>query len=95
MEWENDDKTWEPLDLIAKDAPVDCAQYAIDNNLLDCQGWKQFKRLAKQEKLMTRLINQAKLRSYCTTYRYKFGYKVPKDYNKAKEFDRINKNKFW
>ena len=44
---------------------------------------------------MTRLINQAKLSSYRTTYQYKFGYKVPKDYDKAKEFDRINKNKFW
>ena len=40
MEWENGEITPEPLSIIAKDAPVACAIYARDNNLLDTPGWK-------------------------------------------------------
>ena len=37
IEWENG-----YLGLIAKDCPVKCAQYAINNDLLNVDGWKQF-----------------------------------------------------
>ena len=59
MEWENGEITPEPLSIIAKDAPVACAIYARDNNLLDTPGWKRFKRIAKKQK---------KLRSLYTPY---------------------------
>ena len=64
MEWEDGSVNPQPLSVIGKDSPVECAQYALDNNLLDKPGWKQFKRLAKREKMVKRLLKQAKLRSF-------------------------------
>ena len=49
---------------MAGDDPVSCAQYALDNNLLDTDGWRIFKKIAKTRKQIKRQIRQAKLRSY-------------------------------
>ena len=65
MEWENVEITLEPPGIIAKDSPVACAIYARDN-LLDLPDWKRFKSIAKNQKKLLRLVNQAKLRSFCT-----------------------------
>ena len=61
MKWEYCDVTWEPLNLIAQADPATCAIYARDHKLLNTEGWKQFKRLAKKQKRMIRAINQSKL----------------------------------
>ena len=42
VEWETGETTYEPLDLIASDDPVTCAQYAKQHGLLDTEGWKRF-----------------------------------------------------
>ncbi len=47
VKWENGEITSEPLSIIAADDPLTCAIYARDNNLLDLEGWKQFKGIAK------------------------------------------------
>ena len=39
MEWP------EPLKIVGADDPVSCAIYARDNNQLDVDGWKLFKRI--------------------------------------------------
>ena len=70
VEWENGEITSEPLSIIAADDPVTCAIYARDNNLLELPGWKRFKRLAKRQKKLFRMANQAKLRSYNTAPRF-------------------------
>jgi len=41
------------------------------------------------------MANQAKLQSYCTVPRYKYGYEVPRDYNHAVELDMCNGNTKW
>ena len=74
---------------------MECAQYAIDKNLLEVDGWKQFKQLAKREKLIKCLLKQAKLRSFHTSPVYKFGYRVPKDWREAKELDKRSGNQKW
>jgi hypothetical protein len=38
IEWETGETTYEPLDLIAKDDPVKCANYAKQHNLLNTAG---------------------------------------------------------
>ncbi len=38
------------------------------------------------------MVNQAKLWSYCTALRYKYGYEVPQDYNHAIKLDKHNGN---
>ena len=70
LEWETGEVTAEPLHLIAADDPVTCAIYARDNDLLDLPGWKRFKWIAKREKMLLQMTNQAKLRSYRTAPRY-------------------------
>ena len=87
VEWENGEVTSEPLSIIAADDPVSCALYASKNNLLELDGWRRFKSIAKNHKKLTRFVNQAKLRSFRTSPKYKFGFLVPNSYKHAKELD--------
>ena len=95
IEWENGEITSEPLAVIAKDDPVTCAIYARDNNLLQTPGWKQFKGIAKRQKKLFRMANQAKLRSYRTAPQFKYGFEVPRDYAHAVQLDKRNGNTKW
>ena len=92
VEWENGETTSEPLSLIAADDPVTCAVYARENNLLDTPGWKRFKKLARREKKLLRLVNQAKLRSFRRGEKYKYGFILANDYEHAMQLDRRNGN---
>ena len=65
IEWENRGIALEPLATIGADNLVTCAIYAKEHNLLDKPSWKWFARLAKQEKKLLRLQNQAKLLIGC------------------------------
>jgi hypothetical protein len=84
-----------PLDIIAADDPVSCAVYAREHGLLDTPGWKRFKRIAKREKVLRRAVNQAKIRSYNTAPRFKYGYEIPRNYEHALFLDRRNGNTLW
>jgi len=95
IEWENGEVTDEPLAIIAADDPVSCAIYAQDHNLLDKPGWKRFKSLARRQKKLFRAVNQAKLRSFRTAPRYKYGFEVPRNYKHAMELDKRNGNTKW
>ena len=76
IEWENGEITSETLSVIAKDNPVTCAIYACNNNLLDTNGWKHFKSIAKHEQKYKCLVHQAKLHSCHLTPCCKYGYEV-------------------
>ena len=95
IEWENGEVTWEPLSIIAASDPVTCAIYAKDNNLLKHDGWKRFSRLAKRQKKMLRMANQAKLKSYRTAPVYKYGVEIPRNHEHAMELDKKNGNNLW
>ena len=79
MLWETGEVTYEPLDFLAKDIPVELAQYAIENGLLNKPGWRRFKRYKRRQKQVERLIRQAKLQSYRTRTKYKYGFEVPRN----------------
>ena len=87
VERENGERRYEPLKVVAADDPVICAQYALDNGLLNVDGWKRFRKLAKRQKVMLRQVRQAKLRSYRTSIKYMFGFQVPRDYKEALALD--------
>ena len=95
VEWENGEVTAEPLTTIAADDPVTCAIYARDNKLLDTPGWKRFKSIARRQKKLFRMANQAKLRSFNSAPRYKYGYEVPRTYDQAVRLDQRNANTKW
>ena len=95
VNWETGESTHEPLHIIAADDPVSCAIYAKENNLLEQEGWKRFKRLAKRQKKLVRLLNQAKLQSFRTKPIYMFGHIVPRNHDQAMELDEKNGNNCW
>jgi hypothetical protein len=58
-------------------------------------GWKQFRRLAKNDKKLKRMINQAKLKSYRRDPFWKFGVLFPRTHAQAVELDKQNGNTKW
>ena len=64
VEWENGEITDEPLAIIGKDDPVTCAICARENDLLNMPGWQRFKGIAKRQKKLFCMANQAKLQSF-------------------------------
>ena len=81
--------------MIAKDDPVTCAQYAIDNKLLNVPGWKRFRKYAKNKKVFQRLVTKAKKHSARTAPVYQFGVEVPRSIKHAYELDEKSGTTFW
>ena len=92
--WETGEITWEPLKSVEHDKVL-CGLYARKNNLLDQPGWAKFKRYAKREKKLLRMVNQAKLHSFRTAPVYMFGHLVPRNHDQAIEIDLKNGNTRW
>jgi hypothetical protein len=95
IEWENGEITNEPLTNIAADDPVSCAIYGKKAGLLEHAGWKRFKSIAKQQKKLFRMANQAKLRSFRTAPKYMYGFEIPRDYAHAIRLDSQNGSTKW
>ena len=93
--WEDGSHTFKPLKTIATESPVICALYAKRNGLLETPGWKQFNNIAKNEKKLTRMLNQAKLSSFRRATIYQYGFKVPRTPQEALLFDKENGNTRW
>ena len=91
-EWETGEITDEPLSLIAADDPVTCAEYAKKHDLLHLDGWKRLKHIAKNQKQLTRVINQSKIREVRRSAVYQFGFLIPKDYKQSLQLDEQNGN---
>ena len=56
VEWEPGEVTYEPLTLISKEDPINCAVYAKKRDLLDTTGWNHPKRHAKISKRPIRAV---------------------------------------
>jgi hypothetical protein len=65
--------TMEPLAVIVANDPITCAIYARDHALLDLNGWKFFKGIAKwHQKLVCMANHQAKLCYFCMATKCKY-----------------------
>jgi hypothetical protein len=95
IEWENGERTFEPLNVIAVDDPVTCALYAKDHDLLDKPGWKRFSRIARRQQKLIRMANQTKIKSFRSAPRYMYGIEIPRDYQDAVRLDKQNGNTKW
>ena len=95
VEWENGEITFVPLDQMKKDDPVTITAYAREHGLLDTPGWKSLHRLGRRKDKLHRLIKQARLRSFRTAPKYKYGFQVPRTYDEAVIFDTRNGNTKW
>ena len=63
--------------------------------MVDTEGWQHLKPIAKREKKLVRLLNQARLRSFCVSAKFQYGFQVPKNYGEACQFDDRNGNDKW
>ena len=79
--------------MIAADDPVTCAEYAKKHDLLHLDGWKRLKHIAKNQKQLTRAINQSKIRQVRRSAVY--GFLIPKDYKQALQLDEQIGNSKW
>ena len=61
VEWEPGEVTYEPLTLISKEDPINCAVYAKKRDLLDTTGWNHPKRHAKISKRPIRAVKQSRI----------------------------------
>ena len=95
VEWESGEVTYEPLTLISKDDPINCAVYAKKHDLLDTIGWKHLKRYAKTSKRLIRAVKQSRIRQVRASVRYQHGFQVPRDYNDAMRLDKEKGNTHW
>ena len=95
VEWESGEVTYEPLTLISKEDPINCAVYAKKHDLLDTTGWNHPKRHAKISKRLIRAVKQSWIRQVRESARYQHGFQVPKDYNDAIRLDKENSNIHW
>lgn len=95
ISWKTEAITTESVDDLAKDCGVDLALYAKRNGLLENDGWKRFKPIANRQKQLDRLVKQAKLRSYRTAARFKYGFEVPRNYKHALKLDKKAGNHKW
>ena len=81
--------------MLAADDPVTCAIYAKKHGLLHLDGQKRLKHIAKNQKQLTRAINQSKIRQVRRSAVYQFGILIPKDYKQALQLEEQNGNSRW
>jgi hypothetical protein len=94
VEWETGEITLEPLKAVQHEKAM-CGLYARKHGLLEQPGWHQFKRYAKREKKLLRMVNQARLQSFRTCPVYQFGHLVPRNHADAMELDLKNNGTRW
>jgi hypothetical protein len=95
VRWEDGSAAYEPLHILAKDAPDMCAQYAKDNDLLDKDGWKQFRRRARNLKVLKRRVAQLVRAHNRWAPVYMYGIEIPRDTKHSRELDLKNGNTNW
>ena len=95
VEWEPGEVTYEPLTLISKKDPINCAVYAKKCDLLDKTGWNHPKRHAKISKRPIRAVKQSRIHQVRASARYQHGFQGPKDFNDAISLDKENSNTHW
>ena len=95
VEWEPGEVTYEPLTLISKEDPINCAVYAKKRDLLDTTGWNHPKRHAKISKRPIRAVKQSRIHQVRASARYQHGFQVPMDFNDAISLDKENSNTHW
>ena len=95
VEWKPGEVTYEPLTLISKEDPINCAVYAKKRDLLDTTGWNHPKIHAKISKRPIRAVKQSRIHQVRASARYQHGFQVPKDFNDAISLDKENSNTHW
>jgi hypothetical protein len=95
IEWDGEEPTWEPLNIIGKDNPVSCAIYSEANNLLNRKGWKWLKRHAKNLPKIYARVQEAMKAKVLHGPKYKYGTRLPDREKTVINLDKENGNHAW
>jgi len=95
IKWEYGELSSEPLHITVADSPVECAIYAKEKNLLKTQGWKHLKPIAKRQKNLFHTTNQAKICSFTSAPKFKYGIEVTQDYAHGVRLEHKNNKTKW
>ena len=93
IEWTDGTRTWEPLNHIAADDPIEAARYAKKNKLLNKPGWKKLRPIANRLTVLFMNINKGRINIH--EPQYKFGVQVPFNTYQANKLDQKNDNHKW
>ena len=63
--------------------------------MLNLPGWKRLRIIARNQKSLTRAINQTKIRQVRRSATFELGYLIPRDYKHALELDKLIGNSKW
>ena len=77
VEWETGEITEEPFSIIVADDQVTCAGYAMKHSLLNLTGWWRFRNIARNQKSLTRAVDQTENRQVRWFATYHFSYLIP------------------
>jgi hypothetical protein len=95
IRWASGLTSWNSLATTKADDPVTVAMYAKRNSLLDTDGWGGLKKLARNTKMLGRMVNQARLKNFRNQPVYKYGRQVPRNHAEAVMIDEKNGNTDW
>ena len=83
VNWDHCERSWEPLSEMRLADSITLAKYAIDNDLLDENGWKWARIKEKNPKKFQRLARIFKSQVKEKKSRFKFGIQVPRGVKEA------------
>lgn len=93
--WDDGTTTWEPLNSMLQYDLITMVAYAKENGLLDTPGWKKCKKIARRAKVLRRMVNVTKRSSKFHEISYKFGVRLPRNYDEALRLDAQNGDTQW
>jgi hypothetical protein len=95
VQWKDDSKIFEPLDILIKDVPITITKYDSNNYLLGTPGWKWLKHIATNQHCLSHMVHQAKVSYPLKGHVYKFGVHAPCTVKQALDFDKTNGSALW
>jgi hypothetical protein len=91
MQWKDGTTTWNCLKDVKDSYPVQMAEYAVENDLVEEPAFKWW--VPHVLKKRAAIISKTKSKYWIRTHKY--GIRVPKDVREAIEIDKENKNTLW
>jgi hypothetical protein len=91
VQWRDGTVSWEKLTDLKASNPVEVAEYAVANRLVEEPAFKWW--VPHVIRRRNRIISKVKSRYWKTTH--KFGIRLPKTVEEALEIDRITNTDFW
>ncbi len=91
VQWKSGEEQWIPLRILKESNPVEVADYAASNELLNELAFKWWApyTLRKRDQIVSKVVSRVKKKTH------KYGVQIPKSVIDAYELDRINDNDLW